>query len=163
MKLHIFNTEGLILLMNIIIDENSNLNQGSSGLITGEIYFEQNNYYFPEKRWSDFPVIVLGWWISSFLEFVKQNSGTFEFCFMDGPFKIVGVVIQEEMIEIYSCSQYEDVNKKDFLGYMNKNEIQNMLLKASRKLFKVIALSDISDNKLDGLKKLFFQLKELEL
>ena len=58
--------------MNIIIGENSNLNQGSSGLITGEIYFEENNNYFPEKGWNDFTVIILGWWISSFLKSVKQ-------------------------------------------------------------------------------------------
>lgn len=149
--------------MNIIIDEKNNLNQGSSGLITGEIYFEENNIYFPEKGWNDFPVIILGWWINSFLELVKQNSETFEFCFMDGPFKLVGVVKRKEMIEMYSWSQYVYANQKNCLGYTNKKEIQNMLLKACRKLFSVVALSGISDAKLDGLKKMFSELKELQL
>lgn len=149
--------------MNIIIGENSNLNQGSSGLITGEIYFEENNNYFPEKGWNDFTVIILGWWISSFLKSVKQNSETFEFCFMDGPFKLIGVVIQKEMIEMYSWSQYEYGNEKKCLGYTNEKEIQNMLLKACRKLFREVALSGISDAKLDGLNKMFSELKELRL
>ena len=41
--------------MNIIIGENSNLNQGSSGLITGEIYFEENdnNTYIDEEENND--------------------------------------------------------------------------------------------------------------
>lgn len=149
--------------MNIIIDENSNLNWGSSGLITGEIYFEENDNYFPEKGWNDFPAIILGWWISSFLKSVKQNSETFEFCFMDGPFKLVGVEKQKEMIEMNFWSQYEFENQKICLGNTNKKEIQNMLLKACRKLFRAIELSGISDAKLDGLKKLFSELKELQL
>ena len=57
--------------MNIIIEENSSLNQSNSGLVTGEIYFVDNNNYFPEKGWSDFPTIILGWWMNSFLEFIK--------------------------------------------------------------------------------------------
>lgn len=149
--------------MNIIIGENSNLNQGSSGLITGEIYFEENSNYFPEKGWNDFPVIILGWWISSFLKFVKQISETFEFCFMDGPYKLVGVVIQKEIIEIYSWSQQGDTNEMICLSNTNKKEIQNMLLKACRKLFREIELSGISNTELDGLKKMFNDLKELQI
>lgn len=149
--------------MKIVIDESSKLYQGSRGLITGNIYFEENNEYFPEKGWNDFPVIILGWWIHSFLTFVKQNSEKFEFCFMDGPFKLVGMVRQNELIEINSVHYYADISIKKNLGYTNKAEIQNMLLKACRKLFREVALSSISNNSIDVLKKLFLELKELQL
>ena len=149
--------------MNIIIEENSSLNQSNSGLVTGEIYFVDNNNYFPEKGWSDFPTIILGWWMNSFLEFIKKNSNICEFCFMDGSFKVIGVVIKEEKIDIYFCSQYEHIDEKIYVGCIDRMEIRNMLLKACRKLFRVAVLSGISDDKLKGLRKEFNELKDLQL
>lgn len=147
--------------MNVIIGANSNLNKGSSGLITGEIYFEDNNNFFPEKGWNDFPAIILGWWINSYLNFIRENLKTFEFCFMDGPFKVIGLLTQEEMIEIYFWSQYGDVSEKMCLGYISKKEMQNVLLRACRNLFRAMALSGISNDNLDGLRKMFSELKNL--
>ena len=149
--------------MKIVIDDNSNLSQGSSGLITGNIYFEENNEFFPEEGWNDFPVIVLGWWIYSFLSFVRQNSETFEFCFMEGAFKLVGVARQNELIEIYAIHYNGHTKERKNWGYTNKKEVQNMLMKACRKLFREVTFSAISNDRIVALKKMFGELKELQL
>ncbi len=39
-----------------------------SGNVTGVIFLESQGRAFPERGWSDFPVIILGWWIDAWLQ-----------------------------------------------------------------------------------------------
>lgn len=56
----------------------------SSGMITGEIFLEANGAFFPELRWSDFPVVILSWWLEAL---ATVSAGAVVECrFMDGPF-----------------------------------------------------------------------------
>ena len=38
------------------------------GNITGEIWLEVAGFGFPDRRWSDFPVVILGWWLDALFE-----------------------------------------------------------------------------------------------
>ena len=59
------------------------IEQWRSGSITGRIAFRFGELWFPEADWSDFPVVVLEWWLSAL-------DGTGEVLrFMDGPFSVV--------------------------------------------------------------------------
>lgn len=60
------------------------LAQSSSGMITGEIFLEENGTFFPEERWNDFPVVILSWWLEA-LATVGVGAAV-ECRFMDGPF-----------------------------------------------------------------------------
>jgi hypothetical protein len=60
------------------------LAQSSSGMITGEIFLGDNATFFPEERWNDFPVVILGWWLEVL---ATVSAGVAVECrFMDGPF-----------------------------------------------------------------------------
>lgn len=59
-------------MINLTVNENS-LVQIKSGGITGEIYFEIDSQFFPEKGWSDFPLSLLGMWMNRFIEGVMKN------------------------------------------------------------------------------------------
>lgn len=148
--------------MEIIIGESENFEQGRSGLISGEIFIQQNSSYFPEKGWTDFVVIILGWWVNSFLNYVKDDLKKFEFSFMDGPYKIIGLELHNNKIEMYSWGQHEGEIKEVFLGYTDKWEIQKLLLRTCRKLFRTITMSGISEYNLDVLQKMFNELKQLQ-
>ena len=76
---------------------------------------------------------------------------------------IVGVIEQNELIAIYFWDKHIEYNEKKFLGYANKADIQKMLLKACRKLFRQTPLSGISCDKLIGLRKFFNELKDIQL
>jgi len=39
-----------------------------SGNVTGVIYVELESSAFPAREWSDFPVIILGWWTEALLQ-----------------------------------------------------------------------------------------------
>jgi hypothetical protein len=60
--------------------------EGNSPLLF-EITWEYDRVEYPMKNWSDFGLVVLGWWIAIALKFFKgEDSG--EFLFMDGPYSV---------------------------------------------------------------------------
>lgn len=63
-----------------------------SGTITGRIWFEHQarnaaSVAFPEREWSDFPVIILGWWLQELGAFVRGERPDVTCEFMDGAFE----------------------------------------------------------------------------
>lgn len=57
-------------------------NVTNTGTITGVIFIEIDNKYFPEENWNDFPVIILNWWLEKAITNIEG-----EYRFMDGPFR----------------------------------------------------------------------------
>ncbi|OCG74006.1 hypothetical protein [Gilliamella sp. Occ4-3] len=58
--------------------------------IFSEIYFQIGNIFFPDKKWDDFTVIILNWWLREACKIKKNNiakkNNVAHFSFMDGPF-----------------------------------------------------------------------------
>ncbi|MBB5783898.1 hypothetical protein [Nonomuraea jabiensis] len=52
----------------------------------GPIWLEGDGEGFPEVGWTDFPVVILGWWLSA-LTTGKPGESTAELAFMDGPWE----------------------------------------------------------------------------
>lgn len=59
---------------------------GEHGSITGTLSVRVGSRWFPEPEWSDFPVVVLGWWLESSVALLAGEDARFPF--MDGPFSI---------------------------------------------------------------------------
>jgi hypothetical protein len=76
------------MAVDVLVDTDS-LHQSSSRSrsITAGIWWRTNETPFPEERWSDFAVVVLGWWIEAALGLLDYG-GTAVFRFMDGPFAV---------------------------------------------------------------------------
>ena len=53
--------------------------------VTGVIFLELHDGAFPAKGWSDFPVIILGWWIDAWLQLEVPARREVQWRFMDGP------------------------------------------------------------------------------
>lgn len=148
--------------MEIMID-GYDVKLGSSGMITGPICFKIEDKYFPESNWNDFIVVILGWWINNFTNAIKYDLGKFEFCFMDGPYLLTGVLKKNGIYEIQMIEQRGDENELEIKAYVTKKEIKDMLLKTCRKLFRALVLAGIPSDKYIGLKKLFNELKVLKI
>ncbi len=65
----------------------SDLKRTHAGSIIGRIWFASGDDAFPEARWSDFVVVLLGWWIGELLR-LRQGRTQAELVFMDGPYSI---------------------------------------------------------------------------
>jgi hypothetical protein len=57
--------------------------------VTGEIWLEVAGFDFPDERWSDFPVIILGWWLDALFKVWSGKEKQGECLFMDGPYSFV--------------------------------------------------------------------------
>ena len=68
-----------------IVTSASSLERSSGGSISGILAVRLADFVFPDEHWSDFPVVVLGWWSDAARALQAAREG--EFLFMDGPFK----------------------------------------------------------------------------
>ncbi len=66
--------------------QEGSLSRSSHGSITGQIWLSFDGRNFPETNWSDFPIVVAGWWLDSVIELVEGQKRDSELRFMDGPF-----------------------------------------------------------------------------
>ena len=73
----------------IIIDEKS-LEQTTQGAsVSGNIYWQFDDYYFPEQNWYDYVSPLLMWWSTSIIEVLSGSCEKATLLFMDGPQKII--------------------------------------------------------------------------
>ena len=56
------------------------------GWVTGVCFARIAAISFPGEDWSDFPVVILSWWLAQLREYSFTGEATLEF--MDGPFEI---------------------------------------------------------------------------
>ena len=59
-----------------------------SGSVTGRIWIRLGSNTFPESGWSDFPVVLLTWWLGEMSRLHGQSSELAVLRFMDGPFSV---------------------------------------------------------------------------
>lgn len=143
--------------MKIVLNEES-VQQSESGAITGEIYFSVGDRFFPEENWNDFVATILSWWINNLLS--SKNSGhNLEFCFMDGPYSILGNLVDDEVYELAFINQNVSAENALFRQRIQAEDIKKMLLSACCKFFKIAAKKNIKQESIVGLRNLFVQLK----
>jgi hypothetical protein len=71
----------------------------TSGSIVGTIFFRVQDRPFPADDWSDFPIVVLGWWLEAVTSLYSGRDSC-EFEFMDGPYSVVVSKIDGEVIRV---------------------------------------------------------------
>lgn len=65
----------------------SDLERSEKGSIVGRLWLVLDGHAFPDRRWSDLIVVVLGWWVEELLQ--TQNEETaMTLLFMDGPYSV---------------------------------------------------------------------------
>src|SRR3954469_15808783 len=67
--------------LTIFVDTDA-LQMDTHGAVTGRLYVVMKDSVFPEQSWSDFPVVVLGWWARECQQVREHELATF--AFMDG-------------------------------------------------------------------------------
>ncbi|MBW7453039.1 hypothetical protein ACFOLF_21285 [Paenibacillus sepulcri] len=87
-------------MISIVVDESS-LEINNRKSITGEIYLQFGDSFFPESNWNDFIVVVLTWWNKSIRILENSSVGVSQdFNFMDGPFYVRGVKKDSKQISL---------------------------------------------------------------
>jgi hypothetical protein len=68
-----------------VVADTSTLSRSGMGSITGVVFLRGPAGGFPDDRWSDFPVVILSWWIEGLTALAAGRERSFEGMFMDGP------------------------------------------------------------------------------
>jgi hypothetical protein len=75
--------------MNVIVEPRT-LTKAPSGSLIGTIWLHSEQHPeidFPEARWTDFAVVILGWWLTEVEAMLRGASDEAHCSFMDGPFE----------------------------------------------------------------------------
>lgn len=72
-------------MIHVVVDPTT-LRQSGTGGITGQLFLRCPAGALPDDAWSDFPVVVLSWWLDGLVDLVTGRSSSFQGSFMDGPF-----------------------------------------------------------------------------
>lgn len=80
------------------------LRRSRRGAITGSVFIRVGALCFPEEGWSDFAVVILGWWVEALRGLEPRHGAVVDLQFMDGPYwvrvAVVGPgVLRAECIE----------------------------------------------------------------
>ena len=67
-----------------VIFDTDTLARSRSGAITGILCLKLGALSFPDGDWSDFPIVVLGWWLEALGNL--RTGRSVDLRFMDGPF-----------------------------------------------------------------------------
>ena len=116
-----------------VLVETEALHRSKSGSITGPIFLRSPIGDFPEAGWSDFPVVILSWWIEGLREIESEQSHSFEGLFMDGPFAFV-VQSGSGMTCVISWGKRGNAST---VGIANISDILKSVVVAGRRVAKV--------------------------
>jgi len=67
--------------------DRATLLRSAKGSITANVHVELGTLVFPDRGWSDFVIVILGWWLEASNRLV-EGARTIELRYMDGPFAI---------------------------------------------------------------------------
>jgi hypothetical protein len=61
------------------------LAMSARGSITGVVFIRGTDRSFPASDWSDFPVVILDWWLEPVSQILQRKTKTWMCRFMEGP------------------------------------------------------------------------------
>ena len=127
-------------------------------VITGEICLSNGNYFFPEKRWNDFVVEILGWWLNDFHKMIQNKEQEQDFTFKDGDFCFL---LSEESDMTWKISMYEEIPPQNAVieTIISKRKFLENLIITARKVLEFCNIKGWNTAEVKNLKLALDRLK----
>lgn len=124
--------------------------------IFGNIYFENDDFIFPEKDWNDFVVVVVNWWSDSIYKLINNETISEELLFMDGPLSVKINFLKENQFELFFINagdiQHNSIVKMD--------EFVGLFIKELNSLIRFISNNNWIDDEISLLEKNYKRLSD---
>ncbi len=131
----------------------------ASGSVIGHIWITTGDWAFPGVAWDDFPVVILGWWIESWLSTSSEDHGTARCNFMDGPYWFE-ITTSEAEAAIVQCFRDSEAGSKLLHKTGCKRScVTGALLAASETILQVCKELKWTSTDLDNLSRLCSNLR----
>ncbi|WP_248926739.1 hypothetical protein [Paenibacillus hamazuiensis] len=109
------------------------------GNITGELYFQLKDSFFPIENWNDFVVVILVWWNKSADLLARSPVGTIaNFSFMDGPFFVRGKKIGIDNVTLTFIRRTSTVEEVLYTIDVNNHVLKRSILEVSKRVLIII-------------------------
>ena len=149
-----------VKIAEIIVDAETLEQTLSGSSISGKIYWQFDDYFFPEQHWYDFVLPLLCWWSSSIIEMLSGSCEKTTLLYMDGPQQMI-VKVNDANTLIFECYDRYDTDVQNDPVYVfiidQKTLLRRMVLTMTR-FVEWVYRQDISLN--DSLKSELEHLKE---
>ncbi len=93
------------------------------------IAWEHERKFYPSQTWTDFGLVVIGWWVQALDRLLDNNlEKKTSFSFMDGPYEIIASYYeQSQLIELMPQG-------KEYIWVTSVRELINVLLSAMEEI-----------------------------
>lgn len=140
-------------MVSVVVDETT-LEISNRKSITGEIYLQFGDSFFPELKWNDFVVAILAWWNKSIRLLEASSVGASQdFYFMDGPFYVRGV--KKDSAEISLNFIRRNKSSVEIIASMDTelDSLKKSIVKASKRVLKELQVRNLVTDDIVELKK----------
>lgn len=140
-------------MVSVVIEEYT-LELSKQKSITGGIYFQIGDTFFPDCHWNDFIVVILTWWNKSIKLLETLSVGTSQtFDFMDGPFYVQGVKKDSSHITLHFIKRNQ-VGLKVIASLDTEIiSLKKSITKASKKVIKEVDAKQWITDDIEELRK----------
>jgi hypothetical protein len=124
------------------------LERTQMGSIVGRVWFVLDGQVFPERRWSDLIVKVLGWWIEELLRGQSTDETSMTLLFMDGPYSVR--LREQSGADLWSVSFLRDRGpvdaRREAVGSTELGQFARSVLTAAREVVAACRANGWSDD-----------------
>jgi hypothetical protein len=124
-----------------------------TGSIVGPIVLEMDDVEFPDNHWSDFPIVILGWWLDELASLVMNSVRRGVFRFMDGPFRFEFVKRHESALEenLRLVDERQDLPVLE--GVVSLTEVQRQIYRVASDLISKCESNGWNSKDIDQLRR----------
>lgn len=135
-----------------LIFEPDTLNRSKAGSITARIVIRIGDFLFPGDGWSDFIVVILGWWLQAIRQISTMSDEGAYLQFMDGPYKIFIKTIDENHSSLI-CLEERRTEIDRYRSIVKTNDLRNELVRIGRKVVSLCNEKGWDSDDIDILRK----------
>ncbi len=128
------------------------LDRSTAGGITGLLAVRLGSTWLPERTWSDFPVVVLGWWMRECAGLASGGTGRFRF--MDGPLQFNANAIGGGRVELESEDQHGNNVRRVVHATVPVSHVRAFVLRAAAQILDACKRNRWSGRDVDELRSL---------
>ena len=138
--------------MRIVFDPTTVAQSSSaSRSITGVVYFDFGATCFPAERWSDFAVVITGWWLDAVHRLEKGIDSEVELFFMDGPYHIVATALSSDEVKL-RCIERRRTPLVNHEEVVRLADLREQVRRLAREVAAVCSRAGMQSSDLDKLK-----------
>ena len=121
-------------------------------LITGQIWIDLNDSEFPSKYWSEFPIIILNWWLENLILLTNNNQTSCMCNFMDGPYSFEVIVESDSKWKIYFMKSDSKEDFCQFQMYLQPQELLGEILESEKNIIEFCKRNDWESKEIENLR-----------